>query len=216
MNLNKLIYYIDNKNRQEVNLNIIEQINLQNSIFIIILILPGFISMRVYSLIRPGEQTTLKDTVFEALAYGMINIGLMSWAIILFAQTPNIFLQVILATLIIAIAPIIWPFLLDKTLEFLASKSIIKYRYKTAWDDFFSRKIACWVIIHMHDSTKIGGLYHNNSYATLFPTPGHIFLEELWEIDQETGEFIGDAAKSHGIILKPEDYRFLEIKDYID
>lgn len=181
-----------------------------------ILILPGFISMRVYSLIRPGDQPTLKDTVFEAIAYSAINLGLMSWAIFLFFSNENLLARSLLAALILAVGPVAWPFLLDRLLGFLAKTGLVKYRYKTAWDDFFSRRQACWLIVHLHDGTKIGGVFSGQSYATLYPTPGHLFIEELWEIDQETGAFKGKGPVSKGIILKPEDYRFVEIKDYIE
>lgn len=59
-------------------MNLDFNIDLADFFLFAILILPGFISMRVYSLIRPGDQPTLKDTIFEAIAYSAINIGLMS------------------------------------------------------------------------------------------------------------------------------------------
>ena len=185
-------------------------------LFFLVLVLPGFISMRVYSLIRPGEQPTLKDTIFEAIAYSSINFGLLFWLIIILIDTKNIFVQSLASAFVFVIAPVIWPFLLDKILEWFAGKGWIQYRYKTAWDDFFSRRRACWLIVHLNDGRRLGGIFHNKSYATLYPTPGHLFIEELWEVDQDTGEFIGTGPVSQGIILKPEDYRFVEIKSYID
>lgn len=190
-------------------------IDLADFFLFAILILPGFISMRVYSLIRPGDQPTLKDTIFEAIAYSAINIGLMWWAIFLFFSSDNWLAKSVMAALILAVGPIAWPFLLDRFLAFLAKIGFVKYRYKTAWDDFFSRRQACWLIVHLHDGTKIGGVFSGQSYATLYPTPGHLFIEELWQIDQETGAFSGNEPLSKGIILKPEDYRFVEIKEYI-
>ncbi|MEP3438368.1 MAG: DUF6338 family protein [Hoeflea sp.] len=196
-------------------MNLEFNIDLADFFLFAILILPGFISMRVYSLIRPGDQPTLKDTIFEAIAYSAINIGLMSWAIFLFFSTEAWHTRSLLAALILAVGPVIWPFLLDRFLGVMAKTGLVKYRYKTAWDDFFSRRQACWLIVHLHDGTKIGGIFSGQSYATLYPTPGHLFIEELWEVDQNTGAFKGEEPVSNGIILKPEDYRFVEIKAYI-
>lgn len=193
----------------------INNVNLNTVIIFAILILPGFISMRVYSLIRPGNQPTLKDTIFEAIAYSTINMGLMYWAIDLFISIQSGFGRWILAALFLTIMPVIWPFLLDRTLNLLAKIGLIHYRSKTAWDEFFSRRQECWLIIHLDGGTKLGGRFSDKSYATLYPTPGHLLVEELWEIDQETGEFLGEAPISSGIILKPTDYRFVEIKEIV-
>jgi Family of unknown function (DUF6338) len=197
-------------------MGILDELNFESLLFFIFLILPGFISMRVYSLIRPGDQPTLKDGVFEAIAYGTLNIGLMSWAIYLFQSTESIIAKAALAAMILAVAPVVWPFALDRVLELAAGKGLLNYRYKTAWDDFFSRRRPCWLIVHLSVGRRIGGVFSDESYATLYPTPGHLFIEELWQVDQDTGEFTGDAPISQGIILKPEDYRFVEIKSYID
>lgn len=190
--------------------------NAQTLVFCMVMLLPGFISMRVYSLIRPGNQPTLKDTIFEAFAYSAINLGLMSWAIYWFFATESVLVRIGLTAVTIVIAPVIWPFLLDKALVLFAKRGWIAVRSKTAWDDFFSRRQPCWIIVHLHDGSKIGGIFGNQSYATLYPTPGHLFIEELWSIDQETGAFEDGGPVSKGIILKPEDYRFVEIKDYIE
>lgn len=194
----------------------IEAINLQTIAVATLVVLPGFISMRVYSLIRPGNQSTLKDTVFEALAYGLINLGLMFWAVLWFLQSDSVTVQSVLAALILAIAPIAWPFLLDWILNRLVKKGVLPNRNKTAWDEFFSRRQECWLIVHFDDGTRIGGRYSDRSYATIYPTPGHLYIQELWEIDQQSGQLTGEKPISDGIILKPEDYRFVEIKEIVD
>lgn len=190
-------------------------ISSQTLLVFVILVLPGFISMRVYSLIRPGDQTTLKDSIFEALAYGVMNFGMMFWLFQFAVQSDEVIIQGIFVAISLVVAPILWPFLLDRALEFAARRGLLHYRYKTAWDDFFSRRNSCWLIVHLSDGRRVGGVFANKSYATLYPTPGHLFIEELWEIDQETGEFQGTSPISQGLILKPEDYRFVEIKAYI-
>jgi len=181
-----------------------------------LLVLPRFISMRVYSLIRSGDQPTLRDSIFEALAYGMINLGLMWWAVPLFVDANSLLLKSMYAAMVLTIAPIVWPFALDRALSAAAKSGLINYRYKTAWDDFFSRRKACWIIVHLNDGRRIGGVFAQNSYATLYPNPGHIFIEELWQVNQDTGAFEGAEPVSQGIILKPSDYRFLEIRAYKD
>ena len=40
-------------------------------------VVPGFLSMRVYALLRPVERFTLKDNVLEAVAFGIVNAAIM-------------------------------------------------------------------------------------------------------------------------------------------
>jgi hypothetical protein len=53
--------------------------------FIVLLafVVPGFLSIRVYGLLLPGDEPSLKDNVLEALAFGILNFVIMFWAIAL-------------------------------------------------------------------------------------------------------------------------------------
>lgn len=181
-----------------------------------LLVLPGFISMRVYSLIRPGKETPLKDSLFEALAYGALNAGLNALPLLLLFRADSVWAQGLLALWSFAIGPIVWPFLLDRALGFLSRRDWITYGERSGWDYFFKKRRRCWLIIHMPDGTRIGGAFKDDSFATVHPVSGHLFIEEVWTLDEESGRIVGDEPASHGLILKPNDYRFIEIVAYMD
>lgn len=175
---------------------------------------PGFLSMKVYGLFHAVEDVGLKDSILEAIAFGIVNFALMFWSV-RFLLDPTIFVSSPwvaygLVVLVFFISPIIWPTLLHFILEFLAQKRMILQRNKTSWDDFFVRREPAWIIVHFSDGRKIGGWYGENSYASLYPNSGHIYLEEVWRLDAE-GRFLEKVQATKGIVLRPDDYSFVEL-----
>lgn len=175
------------------------------------LLLPGFISIRVYSLIHPSDQKPLKDVILDAVAYSVLNAALLWWFVQDFLAGSNYLLSSWSVIIVFVVAPAIWPFLLNRLLSILANWDVVLYRHRSGWDDFFSRRHPCWLRVHLSDGTLIAGYFGKKSYATLYPQSGHLYIEELWEIDESTGEIRGTEPISSGIILKPSDYRFVEI-----
>lgn len=177
-------------------------------------VVPGFLSMRVYALLRPVERFTLKDNVLEAVAFGIVNAAIMFWAVVLLAN-PNYVTDhqiaayfLVLATFLVA--PVIWPIVLFWILNKLSDRNVILERSPTSWDHFFSKRQPCWIIVYLADGRRIGGHFGANSYASSHPNAGHLYLEELWMLDDD-GQFVSKVDRSKGIVLQPDDYSFVEI-----
>jgi Family of unknown function (DUF6338) len=183
-------------------------------VIIIALLVPGFISMKAYGAFHPVERITLKDNVLEAIAFGLVNFALLFWPITLIAKPEFValhsFATYVLVVLIFLIAPIVWAMLLLLVFQLLERKNIILRRHKTAWDDFFARRQPCWIIVHLKDGRRIGGRYAEKSYASLYPNSGHLYLEELWKLD-DAGRFAEEVPGTQGLILRPCDYAFIEL-----
>jgi Family of unknown function (DUF6338) len=183
-------------------------------VIIIALLVPGFISMKAYGAFHPVEPITLKDNVLEAIAFGLVNFALLFWPIILIAKPEFAALHPLITyafvILIFLVAPIAWAMLLLLLFRLLERKNIILRRHKTAWDDFFTRRQPCWIIVHLNDGRRIGGRYAEKSYASLYPNSGHLYLEELWKLD-EVGRFAQKVPATQGLVLRPSDYEFIEL-----
>lgn len=184
--------------------------------FIIFLafIVPGFLSMRVYGLLLPGDEPSLKENILEALAFGIVNFVIMYWAISLLIDqefsSRSRLANYSLVVLTFFVTPLVWPVLLKLILGRLAKWNIVLYGYRNAWDDFFLRRESCWIIVHLKDGRRIGGWFGESSYAGLYPNSGHLSLQELWRLDED-GRFIERIPQSRGVILRPDDYRFVEL-----
>lgn len=185
-------------------------------LYFLAFVVPGFISMQIYTQIRPRQRTTLKDNLLEAVTFGAINFALLFFGILWvfdptnFAQHP---LGVWFAVIgIFLICPLVWPWLLVGTQNILARCNLFLATSPTAWDHYFRTRSPCWVSVHISETRRIGGRFGKKSYASAYPDPGHLYIEELWELDGR-GAFVRKVEQSRGIILRPGDYQIVEFFD---
>lgn len=106
--------------------------------------------------------------------------------------------------------PALWPFALRWGLERLEAAEIILRRARNGWDAAFLRREPLFVIVHLQDGRRIGGYYGDRSFAGVHPASGHVYLETLWTLD-EAGRFVEPIPDSRGIVLRPDDYHFIEL-----
>ncbi len=82
------------------------------------------------------------------------------------------------------------------------------------WDDIFAKRTPYWVIAHLKDQRRIGGLYGGKSFTSHSPAAPEIYPEEVWHID-ENGGFTGTVANSTaGILIMGADILALEFFQY--
>jgi len=190
-----------------------EKITFANVLAFTAFVLPGFISMRVFSLLHPVAEVQLKDQLFEAVAFSIANVAVTFWLLLKLLEPSFVDQHTFYAWLIVVfsffVVPIALPIVAFLLLRWLALKNWILQRHKTAWDDFFTRKQPCWVVIHLKDGRRIGGWFGRKSYASIYPQSGHLYLEALWELSDDA-KFVREISRTKGIVLRPDDYHFLE------
>jgi Family of unknown function (DUF6338) len=171
--------------------------------------LPGFISLRVWALIFPTSERSLKDEIGEALSFGILN-AIICAPIFAMLAPSNVFALYTLAILTLLVLPAIWPVVLLWVLRRLEKAELILISSRSAWDDVFLRKQVYFVIVHLNDGGRVGGYYGPNSFAGLHPISGHLYLEQLWYLNEE-GKFDKPVPDSRGLILRPADYKYIEL-----
>jgi hypothetical protein len=171
--------------------------------------LPGFISLRVWSLIFPTSERALKDQFGEALSFGILNAMVCAPLFVPAepASPPAIYGLVILTLVVL---PAIWPFPALWLMRALQNLNVILITSRSAWDDVFLRDEPYFIIVHLKDGGRVGGYYGPNSFAGLHPISGHLYLEQLWFMD-ESGRFTSPVPDSRGLILRPNDYKYIEL-----
>jgi len=174
----------------------------------IVFVLPGFISLRIWSLIVPRTERTLKDELLDAFGFGLLNAVI---AVPLFGSIApdQKWLAYALAVLAFILLPALWPFLIDWILRLLQAVNVIPLQSHNAWDGLFLRRDPYFMIIHFDDGRRIGAYYGSQSIASLYPNSGYIYVEKLWYLD-EHGKFVSEIPDSKGIVLRPNDYKFIE------
>ena len=106
--------------------------------------------------------------------------------------------------------PVIWPRTIHKiqTTENYAKRFVLPV--KKPWDWVFARIEPSWVIVHLHDGRKIGGIFDKQSYVSSFPNKEQIYLEKVWKLNEQGG-FESPIEGSKGIILLGQDISSVEL-----
>jgi hypothetical protein len=177
----------------------------QDIIFFILFFIPGFIMLKVYSLLIAREKFDFSSGLIEAVAFSCINYALCSPLIIIMlkddwlANQFNVFL--IILFIIIFILPIglakLYVILLNSR---WAAKNKVLEPHKSAWDFFFSQRKCKWVIVTLKNGNKIAGKYNLDSFASAYPGKD-IYISEVWKLVQNASAFERKVNRTSGIII---------------
>lgn len=166
--------------------------------------IPGFVSIKIYDLLVAGQRRDFSKSVFEVIAFSAINFALFFWLIDIIIQPgfkeSNPFYFYSSIVLLFIVLPSIWPFLYIKLYNWKWFAKHIIDPHPTAWDYQFSKGKTYWVIVHLKDKRKIGGLFGLDSYASNYPNKQQIYLQEVWEIDDD-GIFKNKINQTKGILI---------------
>lgn len=69
-----------------------------------------------------------------------------------------------------------------------------------AWEFLFAQRRTDFIRLRLKDGTLVGGLFSDDSFASFYPEPRDLFLEEAWRLDAD-GSFVEPVANSHGILV---------------
>lgn len=189
----------------------------------ILLFLPGFICVKVTSMIIAEEKYDFSKNLLEIIGYSILNNIFFSWLYFLnvyhdWIYTHNVYFWIsILFSLVIA--PILWPFLI----KYIVSKTIISKvvlsLHQSPWDNLFAkRKETYWVKIYLKDKQIIGGKYGTKSWSSRFPYKEKIYIEEVKNIKEDGNFEIIDphplGAITHGMLIVSEEIERIELYQF--
>jgi len=150
----------------------------------IILVFPGFITVKVYSLIVATDKKDFSKLPVDIICYSLLNFAAFSWLIIIINSKQFYQIHPILYWLsiciIIIIMPAIWPFIYIRITKTKFFKKHMLSPLNQPWDHFFSKKEGCWVTIHLKSGKVVRGRYSLGSKASAYPKERQIYLAELW------------------------------------
>jgi hypothetical protein len=189
----------------------------------LLLVLPGFVAIKVYDLFVPPEKRDFASSLIDAICYSLINLAIWCWAVVPL-NTQKVFethpvLYALASTWLLVIAPA----LMSLGLYFLRlhwsevccwlkakwAAGWIEHPTTTAWNHFFHRRPPCFVLCHLKSGGRIGGVYHQGSYVAAYPQKPEIYLSQVWDVD-EKGRFLNPVENTLGVIVRYEDCELLE------
>lgn len=116
---------------------------------------------------------------------------------------------------ILFIAPVV----LALGVEFLRRSSIVRGGLRKvttidptprAWDFAFQEEGPFFIRLKLRDGERIAGVFGENSFASAYPEPTDLFLEEAWRVD-ETGAFIERVPGTAGMVVPQDSIEVLEL-----
>ena len=171
----------------------------------LLLMLPGFISRKIYDLQVPSAQEDAARYAMDALFYGTVNAGL--WIVPLTWTPPRWFGPVLVVALVLS--PIALSLTTVRLLESRRLHGWTRHPLPMAWDFFFVRGVPCWVLFRLKNGKSIGGYFGPRSFASSFPNGRDIFVEQAWVVD-EHGRFVRMVEGTAGALVSFDDCELLE------
>jgi hypothetical protein len=177
----------------------------------LIFFIPGFITLKVYDLLVPGEVRDFSKSLLDAIAYSSLNFAALIWLVLILRSgnlPPWLWYPAMFALLVGM--PVVWPVVflwirrLPKVARHVASPNA------RVWDDILERRAPYWVIVHLKDQRRIGGLYGAKSFTSDSPAPPEIYLEEVWHVGEDGGFTGSQVEKTAGILVTGEEIQELE------
>jgi hypothetical protein len=179
----------------------------------ITIVAPGFLSLKIWGLIHPTQHTTLADSLYEAIFYGVLNYFLVvHWLPVLLAKI-NAHLEIVAYIFSLVIVPFLLPFLWRKILSLKYIKRKIISPIPKAWDFFFTKYLPCFMLIHMKNGQMVGGLYLEQSSASTYPETEDLYLEQVWVIDDK-GRFYEPVEGTMGLLINNNVIDYIELFEY--
>lgn len=182
-------------------------------IFFILFFVPGFISLKMYDLLVSGAKRDFSKSFAEAIGYSCINYGAFSWLLLIIHsnnfQANHPILYFLFIFLILFIFPIVWPIIFLNILKSKPLKRVFNSPIPKPWDYLFLKREPFWIIIHLKNGNRIGGIYDSDSFASLYPDEEQIYLQEVWKLD-ENCKFIEKLERSRGVIVMREEISLIE------
>ncbi|MFD1555766.1 DUF6338 family protein [Paraburkholderia silviterrae] len=179
----------------------------------VVFLIPGFVAMKVYSVLTSSERLDASKALVDALAFSCLTYAAFSWAILwvrevqLAAFHPVWFGVFCVALLFIA--PAIAAVALFAARRLRSVARWLPHPVGKPWDFVFSRREQAYVIVTLNSGRRIGGFYGGESFASSHPYEEQIFIETVWDIDDEQG-FKEKHTRSRGMMISGANIETIE------
>lgn len=188
------------------------------------LILPGFISLRVYEMRRGGEARKTSEALLDLVVYSLVTdaVALAAlWVLsIIVPHGVQPILKLSAVALILLVLPVGVAFMFFEFRRRMLALGLTRDPTAKPWDRFFERARRfdgmLSAILTMRDGRKIGVRLIHPSYASSYPAPEQALFGEVWTIDPERAMFIRPVPGSCGVLVDKADCETIEFFRWSD
>lgn len=180
---------------------------------LLILLIPGFISIKVYQLFIPTDKIDFSKNIYEIIGFSSLNFAFFYWLIVLMdrlnVKDSHSAVYYVVNFSIMFVSPVVWPLIYVKILKSGIFRKYIIHPVKLPWDQFFSKADSYWVVIHLKDGQSIGGKYGTSSFTSTYPAKEQIYIEEVWMLNEDGG-FQEKIKNTAGMMILGEEISRIE------
>lgn len=178
----------------------------------IFFLIPGFVCIKTYTTLTGASSLDASKVIVDAIAFSCLTYAIASPVIYL--AWENRWLQagwtsfILWPALLFAlpcIEALAW-FFLRKTQLF---QKILPHPTGKAWDHVFGSRRCYYVIITLKSGRRIGGAYGEASFTSSGSHEEQIYIEKIWEIDEEQG-FIEERKHTCGMLISHDRIETIE------
>ena len=145
--------------------------NVDKLTLFLVFFLPGFISIKVYDLMVPGERRDFSKSLLEVISYSTLNFGALFWLIVPIQRgdfsRSHFVLYSLAVTLIMVIVPACWPVVFLKLSTWRRVARYFVHPIGKPWDYVFGKRCPFWIIVHLQNGQKLA----DASIQNLSPPP---------------------------------------------
>jgi hypothetical protein len=196
---------------------------IEGIVSILLFIIPGFVAHQFYSSIVPSRHLEEKHRILSSIIASAWLYAIISPALALLyangafeakARKDHPYIAALIASALL----LFYPLLAGLVFAYIQqSDKLSKFRIRfgfrhpspRAWDHVFSRGEDYYVLATLDDGTKIGGLWHGNSFAGDDAATTDLYLARQFVVD-ETGKFLREVERTRGCYIEQRRIRHLE------
>lgn len=177
----------------------------------VLLIVPGFVSLKVYGLLS-GRTAFGAGDVVEAFTYGCVNFGLWFvplelWITPWAAASPARLTAA--AALVLLVSPAGLAIGARGLLLSRRMRAWMPHPTASSWDYVFGLRREAWIRVRRADGSMVGGFFGPESFASSFAEKRDVYIEQAWALGP-TGEFTRAVDDSAGVMLELVDGDVIE------
>jgi len=176
----------------------------------LVLMLPGLVSRKVYDLQVPSSRDDAGRYALDALFFGTLNAAIWyipaAW---IFQYTESAMVTFAFMVMALVVSPLGIGILAVRVLKSNRLRGFAQHPTPMAWDYFFGRGKSCFMLCRLKNGKSIAGYFGPNSFASSFPHPRDIYLEQTWLTDAE-GRLSAPMPGSTGVLVSFDECELVE------
>jgi hypothetical protein len=188
------------------------------------LIVPGFISLRVYEMRRGGEGRKANESLVDVIVYSFATdvVAFSALALVSAFVPPaaQVVTKVVVGFVCFAGLPVGLAIVWFDFRERMVCSGIVPDRTSNSWDALLQRAaregVDVAVVLTMRDGRKIGARLRGPALASSRAAGDDLMLDEVWTIDQKRATFVDAVKGSFGMVVHKADCETIEFLRWRD